>query len=60
MPTYPITICTALSAGELRRRASFEAKRRPAMRMQAIAHELDGYDRIEAARLAGMSDQASC
>jgi transposase len=58
MPTYPIIICTALCADDLRRRASFEEKRRPAMRMQAIANELDGYDRIEAARLAGMSDQA--
>jgi transposase len=32
--------------------------RRAAMRMLAIANELDGYDRDEAARLAGMSDQA--
>jgi len=58
MPMYGIKICTALSAAELRRRAGYEKKRRPGMRMRAIANALDGYDRKEAARLEGMSDQA--
>ena len=58
MSRYGIMICTELSAAELRRKADYEKKRRPAMRMRAIANALDGYDRDEAARLAGMSDQA--
>ena len=58
MPMYGIKICTALSAAELRRRAGYAKKRRPGMRMRAIANALDGYDRKEAARLEGMSDQA--
>jgi transposase len=58
MPMYGIKICTELSAAELRHRAGYEKKRRPAMRMRAIANALDGYDRKEAARLEGMSDQA--
>ena len=58
MTSYGIMICTALSAAALRRKAGYEKRRRPAMRMMAIANALDGYDRHEAARLAGMSDQA--
>jgi transposase len=58
MATYGMMICTAMSAAELRRKAGYEKRRRPAMRMMAIANALDGYDRREAARLAGMSDQA--
>lgn len=53
-----IVIETAMTADELRLRSLREASRRARMRMQAIANELDGYDRDEAARLAGMSDQA--
>ncbi len=58
MANYGIKICTSLSAAELRREAGYEKRRRPALRMMAIANALDGYDRHEAARLAGMSDQA--
>jgi transposase len=58
MPMYGIKICSELSAAELRRRAGYDKKRRSAMRMRAIANALDGYDRKEAARLEGMSDQA--
>src|ERR671923_262716 len=58
MRNYGIMICTGLSAAALRRKAGYEKRRRPAMRMMAIANALDGYDRHEAARLAGMSDQA--
>jgi transposase len=54
----PIEISTKLSADELRSLARKEGDRRAAMRMLAIANELDGYERAEAARLAGMSDQA--
>jgi transposase len=54
----PIEIETKLSADELRVLARRESDRRAAMRMLAIANELDGYERAEAARLAGMSDQA--
>jgi transposase len=54
----PIEILTNLSADELRALARKEGDRRAAMRMLAIANELDGYERAEAARLAGMSDQA--
>src|SRR5215470_6550235 len=53
-----IEICTNLSSGKLRVLARKEDDRRAAMRMLAVANELDGYDREEAARLAGMSDQA--
>lgn len=53
-----IVIETNLTAEEIRGAARKEPKRRVAMRMLAIANELDGYDRDEAARLAGMSDQA--
>jgi transposase len=54
----PIAIRTGLRADELRVLARKEDDRRAAMRMLAIANELDGYERAEAARLAGMSDQA--
>jgi transposase len=54
----PIEIQTKLSADALRALARKEGDRRAAMRMLAIANELDGYERAEAARLAGMSDQA--
>jgi transposase len=53
-----ITIETNLTADKLRALARREDNRRAAMRMLAIANELDGYDREEAARLAGISDQA--
>ena len=53
-----IVIETSLTAEQLRATACKEPKRRAAMRMLAIANELDGYEREEAARLAGMSDQA--
>jgi transposase len=48
-----IEICTNLSSDKLRVLARKESNRRTAMRMLAI-DELDGYDREEAARLAGM------
>ena len=60
MARNEITIATDLSPEDLRAMARKEPNRRAAMRMLAIATELDGYDRDEAARLAGMSDQASC
>jgi len=47
-----IEISTRLSADELRALAREEGDRRAAMRMLAIANELDGYEREEAARLA--------
>lgn len=53
-----IEILTKWSSDELRALARKEGDRRAAMRMLAIANELDGYERAEAARLAGMSDQA--
>src|SRR5690606_2822693 len=53
-----IEIATHLAADELRAAARKEDNRRAALRLMAIANELDGYDREEAARLAGMSDQA--
>jgi transposase len=53
-----IEIGTDLTSDALRALARKESNRRAAMRMMAIASELDGYDREEAARLAGMSDQA--
>ena len=53
-----LEIATTFSAGELRHRAGYAQTRRAAMRLNGIANELDGYDRAEAARLVGMSDQA--
>ena len=53
-----IEILTELGADELRALARKADDRRAAMRMLAIANELDGYERAEAAQLAGMSDQA--
>jgi transposase len=47
-----------LTAAELRRHARFEASRRVALRMLAIANALEGLRRAEAARLAGMERQA--
>lgn len=58
MARNEITIVTELTPEDLRAMARKEPSRRAAMRMLAIANELDGYDRDEAARLAGMSDQA--
>jgi transposase len=58
MASRVIEIMTKLEAEELRAIARKEDDRRAAMRMLAIANELDGYEREEAARLAGMSDQA--
>jgi hypothetical protein len=58
MSEREIVICTKFSSDKLRVLARKESNRRTAMRMLAIANELDGYDREEAARLAGMSDQA--
>lgn len=58
MARREITIDTGMTADDLRVRARREDNRRAAMRMLAIANELDGYEREEAARLAGMSDQA--
>ena len=59
MGAQPLKICTAFSASELRQSARAETGR-TAMRMLAIANALDGFDRTEAARLAGMSVQALC
>ena len=58
MASRAIEIATNLTADALRALARKETNQRAAMRMLAIAGELDGYDREEAARLAGMSDQA--
>lgn len=58
MAAREIVISTKFSSDEFRALARKETNRRAAMRMLAIANELDGYDRDEAARLAGMSDQA--
>ena len=58
MTSREIVISTNLTPGKLRAQARKEKNGRAAMRMLAIANELDGYDREEAARLAGMSDQA--
>ena len=58
MAVRKIEIETKLRPEELRAAARVETDRRAARRMLAIANELDGYDREEAARLAGMSDQA--
>ena len=51
-------ICTEFSSSELRRKARAEGDRRASMRMLAIANAIEIADRVEAARLAGMSDQA--
>lgn len=58
MARREIAIETDLTSYDLRAAARKEDNRRAAMRMLAIANELDGYEREEAARLAGMSDQA--
>ena len=58
MARHLIVIETKLRPEELRAAACVEKSRRASRRMLAIANELDGYDREEAARLAGMSDQA--
>jgi transposase len=58
MASRTIEIMTKLGPDELRAMACRESDRRAAMRILAIANELDGYERDEAARLAGMSDQA--
>ena len=58
MTSREIEIATDLGADELRRMALDVRNRRASKRMFAIANELDGYDRAEAARLAGMSDQS--
>lgn len=47
-----------LTAGELRRQARREPRRRAALRMLAIAGALEGLSRAEAARLVGMERQA--
>jgi len=47
-----------LSADELRTLARREKNGRAVMRLLAIAHALDGMERAEAARLAGMDRQA--
>ena len=60
MGARPLKICTELSGSELRQMARSEGNGRTAMRMLAIANALDGFDRAEAARLAGMSGQALC
>lgn len=60
MAAHGVTICTEFSAGQLRRRAKTEGNRRASLRMLAIANALDGLQRAEAARLAGMSGQALC
>jgi hypothetical protein len=53
-----LVIRTDLSAGELRSLARRERSPRAASRMYAIAHALEGLNRAEAARLAGMERQA--
>lgn len=58
MVSREIVIETDLTADGLRALARKQDNRRAAMRMLAVANELDGYEREEAARLAGMSDQA--
>ena len=60
MAAHGVMICTEFSAGQLRRRAKREGSRRASLRMLAIANALDGLERAEAARLAGMSGQALC
>lgn len=56
--TRPLMICTQLSPQELRRTAFWAATPRQGQRMLAIANAIEGMPRKEAARLAGMSDQA--
>ena len=58
MTSRAIEILTDLTADAFRALARKEKNQRAAKRMRGIAHELDGYDREEAARLADMSDQA--
>ena len=58
MASRAIEITSKLTADELRAAAFSVTNRRASKRMLAIANELDGYDREEAARLAGMSDQS--
>jgi transposase len=53
-----LSIRDDLSARELRALARRERDGRAAARMYAIAHTLDGLNRAEAARLAGMDRQA--
>lgn len=60
MARRDIVIETKLTPDELRAGARNVDNRRAAMRLLAIANELGGYDRVEAARLAGLSEQASC
>jgi transposase len=60
MAAHGVRICTEFSAEELRRKARQEANRRASLRMLAIANALEGLERSEAARLAGMSGQALC
>src|SRR5438067_4008429 len=54
----PLKIREDRSPGELRRLARREAEGRVAARLYAIANALDGTNRAEAARLAGMERQA--
>jgi transposase len=51
-------VCSEFSPQELRHQSRGTDDRRAGMRMQAIANSMDGMDRVEAARLADMSDQA--
>jgi transposase len=51
-------ICSEFSPQELRHESRVADDRRAGMRMQAIANSMEGMDRVEAARLADMSDQA--
>ena len=53
-----LTIRDDLSPEALRRQARFEANRRAALRMLAIANALEGMSRAEAARLVGLERQA--
>src|SRR5919108_728522 len=50
MTNYGIMICTGLSAAALRRKAGYEKRRRPAMRMMAIANTLDDLAALVKAR----------
>ena len=60
MGAQPLKICSEFSASELRQLARTEGNGRTSMRMVAIANAIDGINRGEAARLAGMSGQALC
>jgi transposase len=53
-----LAIRDELTPSALRRHARHEPNRRAALRMLAIANALEGMDRAEAARLAGMERQA--